>query len=150
MSDVSRLYLDDLHADQSFRSAEHKMDADQIIAFARQFDPQPFHLDEVAAKDSFFQGLAASGWHPASITMRLINSSVPLGGGIIGLGGQIEWPRPTRPHDTLHVVVRILDVVASRSKPDRGMVQVECLTLNQHEEVCQKMTTKLMVMRRPG
>ncbi|SHH07601.1 MaoC family dehydratase [Pollutimonas bauzanensis] len=148
MTQHDPLFLDDLAVGAEYRSAEQQLDVEQIFDFARQFDPQPFHLDEEAAKDSLFQGLAASGWHTAAITMKLLVSSFPLGNGVIGAGGEIEWPRPTRPGDTLHVVSKILDIVPSRSKPDRGMVTLECRTVNQHGDTCQRLVAKLVVMRK--
>ncbi|CAM5182690.1 Acyl dehydratase OS=Castellaniella defragrans OX=75697 GN=HNR28_003330 PE=4 SV=1 [Castellaniella defragrans] len=150
MTGDAPLFLEDLVVGEEFRSREHLLDAAQIHDFACRFDPQPFHVDDEAAKDSFFQGLAASGWHTAALTMKLLVSSVPLGCGIIGAGGEIGWPRPTRPGDTLKVVSKILEIAPSRSKPDRGIVTVECLTLNQRDEVCQRMVTRLLVMRRPA
>lgn len=150
MSVGNAIYLDDLHVDQTFSSGEFPLDAQQIIDFARQFDPQPFHLDDAAARGTFFQGLAASGWHTAAITMRLLTECLPIGSGVIGAGGDIQWPRPTRPDDVLHVVCKILEIQPSKSKPDRAMVTTECLTLNQHDEVCQRMVSKLLVMRRPS
>ncbi len=143
-----RLYLEDLQVGQEFLSAEHPLDAAQIVAYARQFDPQPFHLDEEAAQDSFFQGLAASGWHTMSITMKLIVQSMPFAKGIIGAGGEITWPRPTRPDDILRVRSTIREIRPSRSRPDRGMVQAHCLTLNQADEVLQELTTSLLAFRR--
>lgn len=142
------LYLDDLELGQEFLSGEHALDADQILAYARQFDPQPFHLDPEAAKDSFFQGLAASGWHTMSITMKLLVQSLPFAEGVIGAGGQIAWPRPTRPGDVLRVKSEILKIRPSRSRPDRGMVQVRSTTLNQRGEVLQELTAELLVFRR--
>jgi|HubBroStandDraft_3_1064219.scaffolds.fasta_scaffold229986_2 acyl dehydratase len=104
----SRLYLEDLAAGRRFTSATHAIDAAQIKAFAGQFDPQPFHLDDETAKGTLFAGLAASGWHTAAITMRLlVESGLPLAGGIIGAGGEINWPKPTRPGDVLRVVSEI-------------------------------------------
>lgn len=150
MSKSDPVFLDDLVVGTEYRSTEHVLDAQQIIDFARQFDPQPFHLDAEAAKDTLFQGLAASGWHTAAITMKLLVENLPLGNGIVGAGGEAQWPRPTRPGDTLHVVSKILDTAPARSKPDRGMVTVECLTLNQNDEVCQRLVTRLVVFRRPG
>src|ERR1044071_2051387 len=91
------LYLDDLHIGQRFISGTHLIDEAQIKAFAHQFDPQPFHLDAEAAKETFFAGLAASGWHTAAISMRLVVESVPITGGIVGAGGELTWPAPTRP-----------------------------------------------------
>jgi acyl dehydratase len=145
------LYLEDLSPGDRFTSGEHALDAAQIIEFGQRFDPQPFHLDEQAAKSSFFQGLAASGWHTASITMRLmVQSGLPLADGVIGSGGEIQWPRPTRPGDVLHVESEVLEVTPSRSRPERGMVVVRSETRNQHGEVLQRLTTQLVVSRRPA
>lgn len=145
-----RLYLEDLNVGQEFLSAGHALDARQIIDFATQFDPQPFHLDPEAARDTFFQGLAASGWHTMSLTMKLLVASMPFAQGIIGAGGEIAWPQPTRPDDFLRVRSTILDIMPSRSRPDRGIVQVQSLTLNQHENVLQDFKAKLLVFRRPA
>ena len=145
------LYLEDLSPGDRFTSGEHALDAAQIVEFAQRFDPQPFHLDEEAAKGTFFQGLAASGWHTASITMRLLTQSgLPLADGVIGSGGEIQWPRPTRPGDVLHVESEVLEVTPSRSRPERGMVVVRSETRNQHGEVLQRLTTRLVVSRRPA
>src|SRR4051812_10351820 len=138
-----RLYLDDLAVGQRFASGPQALDAAQIKAFAEAFDPQPFHLDEVAAASSLFGGLAASGWHTAAITMRLLVGSVPLA------GGEIAWPRPTRPGDVLTVVSEVLEVTPSRSRPDRGMVTLRSETRNQRGEVVQTLTARLVVPRRP-
>lgn len=142
------VFLDDLVVGTEYHSREHQLDVQQIVSFARQFDPQSFHLDADEARNTFFQGLAASGWHTAAITMKLLVSSVPFGGGIIGAGGEITWPQPTRPGDVLRVVSKIIDIRPSRSRPERGMVTLECLTLNQRDEVCQRLAPKLVVMRR--
>src|SRR5262245_56580601 len=115
-----RLYLEDLHVGQRFASGTHALDTDQIKAFAREFDPQPFHLDDGAAQATLFGGLAASGWHTAAITMRLlVETGLPLMGGIIGSGGEVTWPKPTRPGDVLRVVSEIAEIVPLRSRPDR-------------------------------
>ncbi|MGA7490819.1 MAG: MaoC family dehydratase [Xanthobacteraceae bacterium] len=144
-----RLYLEDLEVGQRFSSGTHVVDERQIKAFAAQFDPQPFHLDDAAAQSTLFGGLAASGWHTAAITMRLlVETGLPLMGGIIGAGGEISWPRPTRPGDVLRVVSEIEDVTPSRSRPDRGMVRVRSETRNQREEVVQVLIAKLVVPRR--
>ncbi|MFH5774384.1 MaoC family dehydratase [Paracoccus sp. NGMCC 1.201697] len=150
MSSVSsdKIYLDNLAVGLEFHSGEQPVEADQIIAFASQFDPQPFHLDAEAAKGTFFQGLVASGWHTMAITMKLIVESVPFADGIIGAGGEISWPRPTRPGDTLYVRSSVLEITPSRSKPDRAIVTVECLTFGQDDEVRQKFTTKLVAFRK--
>ncbi len=146
----SKLYLDDLAVGSRFSSAEHALDEQQIKAFATQFDPQPFHLDDDAAKGTLFHGLAASGWHTAALTMRLlVTSGMPLADGIIGAGGEINWPNPTRPSDVLHVDSEIMAVVPSRSRPDRGIVTVKNETRNQHGDVVQLLIAKLVVSRRP-
>jgi acyl dehydratase len=148
-SGVSARYLDDLQVGDRFTSAEHALDEAQIKAFATEFDPQPFHLDPEAAKASLFGGLAASGWHTAAITMRLlVGGGLPLAGGIIGAGGEISWPQPTRPGDVLHVETEVLSVTPSRSRPERGMVTVRSETRNQHRDVLQLSVTKLVVPRR--
>ena len=145
------LYLDDLQPGQRFSSARHRVDEGQIKAFAAQFDPQPFHLDEAAARASLFGGLAASGWHTAAITMRLlVGGGAPIAGGILGAGGEISWPRPTRPGDVLQVDSEILEVTPSRSRPERGMVTIRSETRNQHGEVVQILIARLVVPRRPG
>jgi acyl dehydratase len=144
-----RYYLDDLHVGQRFTSASHEIDAAQIKAYAREFDPQPFHLDDEAAKATLFGGLAASGWHTAAISMRLmVETGLPLAGGILGAGGEISWPKPTRPGDILHVVSEIEDITPSRSRPDRGMVRVRNETRNQRGEIVQVLIAKLIVPRR--
>ena len=144
-------YLDDLKVGQRFVSGAHELDAAQIKAFAAEFDPQRFHLDEEAAKNSFFGGLVASGWHTASITMKLlVEGGAPLAGGVIGAGGELVWPRPTRPGDRLHVESEIIEITPSRSRPERGTVTVRSETLNQRGEIVQAMTAKLVVQRRPA
>ncbi len=146
---AQRLYLEELRVGQRFTSGTHAVDAAQIKAFAAQFDPQPFHLDDDAAKGTLFVGLAASGWHTAAITMRLlVNSGLPIAGGIIGSGGEVAWPKPTRPGDILHVVSEIEEVTPSRSRPNRGMVRVRSETRNQRDEVVQVLTSRLVVPRR--
>jgi acyl dehydratase len=143
------LYLDDFHVGKRFDSATHLIDTAQIKDFARQFDPQPFHLDEEAAKHTLFGGLVASGWHTAAVTMRLlVESGMPVAGGLIGLGGEMSWPRPTRPGDVLRVVSEIKEVTPSRSRPDRGTVRLRSETRNQRDEVVQILDAKLLVPRR--
>ena len=149
MADFARLFLDDLHVGQRFVSPSHALSADEIKAFAEQYDPQPFHLDEEAAKDTFFAGLAASGWHVAAITMKLlVAGGAPIAGGVIGAGGEIAWPRPTRPGDVLHVESEVVEITPSRSRPNRGMVTMRNETRNQRGETAQVFTAKLVVHRR--
>ncbi len=143
------LYLEDLHVGQRFTSGSYHIDEDRMKAFAAEFDPQPFHLDEAAAKKSIFRGLAASGWHTAAATMRLlVTGGLQFANGIVGLGGEVSWPKPTRPGDTLRVESEILEIIPSRSKPDRGVVIVRSVTLNQNGEQVQLLTAKLLVFRR--
>src|SRR5262249_28666553 len=143
---ANRLYLEDFHVGQRFVSATHAMETEGIKAFARQFDPQPFHLDEEAARQSLFGGLVASGWHTAAISMRLqVESGLPIAGGMIGIGGEMSWPRPTRPGDILKVVSEVEEVMPSRSRPDRGTIRVRSETRNQRDEVVQILTARLLV-----
>jgi len=145
------LYLEDLHVGQHFNSGQYHMEAERMKAFAAEFDPQPFHVDEAAAEHTILRGLAASGWHTAAATMRLLmTGGLPIAGGLIGLSAEMAWPQPTRPGDTLRVESEILEIVPSRSKPDRAVVTVRCITLNQKGEKVQVMTTKIMVFRRPS
>lgn len=143
-------YLEDFEVGQSFESGEHVITADEIIAFATQFDPQPFHTDPVAAVDTFFGGLAASGWHTAALSMRLMVESVPIGSGLIGAGGELLWPRPVRPGDTLTVETEVLSITPSRSRPGRASVAIRALTRNQHGETVQSFSPKLVVLGREG
>jgi acyl dehydratase len=146
-----KLYLNDLHVGQRFTTGSYRMDEARMKAFAAEFDPQPFHLDDAAARDSVFHGLAASGWHTAAATMRLlVNGEMRIAGGLIGLGGDIAWPRPTRPGDTLRVESEILEIVPSRSKPNQGIVKVRSTTFNQNGEELQIFTAKLLVFKRPA
>jgi acyl dehydratase len=147
---VDKLYLEDLNVGQRFESRSHTVDAEAIKAFARSFDPQPFHLDEKAAKNTIFGGLAASGWHTAAMTMQLIVESVPLAGGVIGSGGELSWPRPTRPGDRLRVVTEVLSITPSASKPDRGVVAMRSTTLNHKDEPVQVFSPRVVVTRRGG
>ena len=125
MTTAGYLYLEDLEVGQRFTSGTYLMEASAIKAFAAEFDPQPFHLDEAAARASIFGGLVASGWHTGAVTMRLLTTgALPFASGMIGLGGEIAWPRPTRPGDTLRVESEILQITPSRSKPNQGIVTV--------------------------
>jgi acyl dehydratase len=148
IGDKDLLYLDDLQVGQRFTSKTHLVDEAQIKAFARQFDPQPFHLDENAAKDSLFSGLVASGWHTAAMTMRLLVEGLPLAGGVFGAGVELSWPRPTRPGDVLRVESEVQEIIPSRSRPDRGVVLMRIVTHNQRDEVVQIFVAKLVVPRR--
>jgi acyl dehydratase len=144
------LYLEDVFVGQRFVTASHCVTEAEIRVFADAYDPQAFHLDAVAAKESFFGGLTASGWHTAAITMRLqVEGGPPLAGGMIGAGGELSWPKPVRPGDTLHVESEIVAVTPSRSKPERGLITLRSETKNQAGEVVQLLTVKLLIWRRP-
>jgi acyl dehydratase len=143
------LYLEDLQIGQRFVSDSYKVEAAEIKEFARKYDPQPFHLDENTARDTFFGGLVASGWHTAAIAMRLMaTSGPPLADGAIGTGGDLSWPRPTRPGDVLTVHCEVKEIIPSRSRPERGTVVVRMETRNQKDEAVQIFTGKLIVPRR--
>ena len=142
------LYLDDLAVGDVFNSGSVSLDTKQIIDFGQQFDPQPFHTDPEAAKDTFFEGLAASGWHTVALTMRMLVQSLPLSTGVIGAGAWLAWPQATRPGDELSVESTIKSITPSRSKPDRGVVEVESVTSNQRGEVVQRLTSKLVVFKK--
>jgi acyl dehydratase len=144
------LHFDDLRVGDTFSSNTHEVTVADIRRFAAEFDPQPFHLYDAAARESMFEGLAASGWHTAALTMRLLVDGGPrLVNGILGAGGEIEWKVPTRPGDVLHVDSEVLELIPSRSRPDRGVAVLRSRTLNQRGEVVQQLTAKLMVARRP-
>lgn len=144
------MYLEDVHVGQRFSSESYKLTSSQIIRFANQFDPQPFHMDEQAAKETFFNGLAASGWHTAAITMRLLVDSVAhrFAGGLIGKGGEISWARPTRAEDTLHVESEVLEVAYSPAHEDWGTVKVRNQTVNQEDKVVQTFVAQIIVPRK--
>jgi len=144
-------YLEDLSPGQIFNTGHKRVDKEEILAFARQFDPQPFHTDEAAARNSPFQGLAASGWHTAAMTMRLmLDGEFKPAGGILGVGfDDLSWPRPVRPGDELHAKSEVLEVRPSKSRPDRGTIKVRTTTFNQNDEPVMIFTGNLLVPRRP-
>lgn len=146
--DKTMLYLDDLYEGQTFVSGEHALDENQIISFAQTYDPQRFHLSNEGAKDSMFGTLAASGWHTAAITMKLLVDSIPIADGVIGAGGEITWPAPTRPDDILHTESTILEIRPSRSKPNQAIVMMESRTLNQRGDLRQRFLCKLVAFRK--
>ena len=143
-------YLEDFTVGQTFGSGRARIDAARIKAFASEFDPQSFHLDEEAARTSIFQGLAASGWHTAALTMRLlVESELRPAGGLIGAGfDEFRWPRPVRPGDELRVESEVLEVRPSKSRPGQGLVKVRMTTLNQNGEAVQILIANIVVPRR--
>ena len=148
---MTERYLDDFAVGQTFGSGRLRIDAERIKSFAAEFDPQPFHLDEEAARNGLFRGLAASGWHTAALTMRLlVESELKPAGGIVGAGfDELRWPRPVRPGDELRVESEVLEVRPSKSRPEQGMIKVRTTTLNQNGEAVQISVGNLVVPRRP-
>ena len=145
-------FLDDLHPGQRFGSASAPLTVADIKQFAAAYDPQPFHLDEAAAQASLFKGLAASGWHTAALSMRLlVDSEFKPAGGVIGAGLEmLQWPSPVRPGDTLSVETEVLEVRPSRSRPTQGMVKIRATTFNQQRETVQIFIANLVVQRKPA
>jgi acyl dehydratase len=148
---VTELYLEDLQVGDRFGSETIEVTQESIFEFARQFDPQPFHLDVAAAERSIFQELTASGWHTAAMSMRLfVTGEFKPVDGSIGLAvDELRWPQPVRPGDILKVETEILDVRKSRSKPDRGIIRIRNITTNQRGEIVQTFLAFVMVRRRP-
>jgi acyl dehydratase len=147
---TGKYFLEDFAVGQVFDTGKLQVDTDQIKSFAKQFDPQPYHLDEDAALKSPFRGLAASGWHTAALTMRLlVDGDFKPAGGILGVGFDgLSWPKPVRPGDELHAKSEILEVRPSKSRPDRGTIRVRTTTYNQNDETVQEFTGNLLVPRR--
>lgn len=149
---VVKLYLDDLTPGRIFHAGPITVTEEEVVEFARRFDPQPFHTDALAGSaHPLFQGLAASGWHTAALTMRLVVQAMgDLVGGVIGAGGELQWPRPTRPGDEIRVEIEVLEMTPSRSRPDRGSAQLRIRTLNHAGEEVQIFTPRIVAPRRPS
>lgn len=146
------LFFEDLVIDKAYSSEEVAITAEDITAFARQFDPQPFHTDPEAARDSVFGELVASGWHTAAITMRLrVTGKLQLAGGWIGLGVEsLKWPKPVRPGDTLRAEMSVIEKRESKSNPQKGIIRLRTATFNQRGELVCETVTAQMVERRDG
>ncbi|MEG2358428.1 MaoC family dehydratase [Acinetobacter sp.] len=143
------LYLEDIKVGDRFVSREYEMKLEEIKQFAQAYDPQEFHLDEDKAEDHpIFQGIAASGWHTAAVTMRLWTECFPIAKGLIGAESSLRWPRPTRPGDRLHVQVEIDSITPSKSRNDRALVSYVTQALNQHGDVLFISTTKIIVFKK--
>ena len=149
---MSEKYLEDYAVGQVYASGALTVDEARIKTFAAEFDPQPFHLDGEAAQRSIFGGLAASGWHTAALTMRLlVESEFRPAGGMVGAGvDELRWPLPVRPGDQLHVESEVVDVRPSKSRPHQGVVKLRATTSNQHGEAVQVFVATLIVPRRPA
>jgi acyl dehydratase len=148
---MTERYLEDYAVGQTYGSGCLRVDEARVKTFAAEFDPQPFHLDDKAAHGTIFGALAASGWHTAAMTMRLlVEGDLKPAGGIIGLGfDEFRWPKPVRPGDELRVESEILEVRPSKSRPDQGLIKVRTTTLNQNNEPVQITVGNLLVPRRP-
>jgi acyl dehydratase len=145
-------YLEDFVVGQVFGSGRLVVDEERIKSFAAEFDPQPFHLNEESARHTIFRGLAASGWHTAAMTMRLlVDSEIKPAGGIVGAGfDEFRWPRPVRPGDELRLESEVLEVRPSKSRPEQGWIKVRTITLNQDADAVQILIANLVVPRRPA
>ena len=143
-------YFEDLKVGDKFNTAEHEMTEEEVVAFGRKFDPQPFHIDPVAAGGTFFGRLVASGWHTAAVSMRLmVQGEMALDGGVIGQGMEsLRWPRPVLPGDRLRVETEIEELRPVPARPERGLIRLRCRTYNQHGKIVQDMTATLLVARR--
>src|SRR5260370_42323462 len=150
MNQLNERYLEDFAVGQTFGPGRLRIDKERVLAFAAEFDPQPFHLDEAAARRSIFGGLAASGWHTAAVTMRLmIETELKPAGGIIGAGlDECRWPRPVRPGDELRVECEVTEVRPSKSRPEQGLIKLRTTTLNQDDEPVLVHVVNLLVLRR--
>jgi acyl dehydratase len=142
------LYFEDLSAGMTFTAGPIKISEAEIIAFAKEYDPQAFHTDPVRAENTVFKGLAASGWQTMGLTMRMIVEAVPLAGGVIGFGGEISWPRATRPGDELSIECEIIEITPSRSKPNQAVATIRTVTRNQNGETVQVFTSKNLIFKR--
>src|ERR1700736_1912584 len=146
---MSERYFEDVKVGDRFKSSTYTVTEESIISFAREFDPQSFHLDPAKAEQTIFEGLIASGWHTASITMRLFVQTLSFAEGAIGLGvDELRWPNPVRPGDVLEVETEIIDLRESRSKPDHGIIRLRNVTSNQRGEIVQTMLASAMVPKR--
>jgi acyl dehydratase len=140
------LYFDNFAIGARFVAGPLEVTAEEIKAFACRFDPQPFHTDEAAAEDSFFHGLAASGWHTAAMTMRMMVQALPVAGGLIGAGvDEIRWPRATRPGDVLRIESEAIEARLMKSRENTGLVKIRTTTFNQKDEVVQVVQPNIVV-----
>jgi acyl dehydratase len=150
---MSGLYFEDYAVGQTFKpSGRVRVEKDEIIAFAKKYDPQTFHLDDEAGRQSIFGGLVASGWHTAALTMGLVSGSeYRAAGGTVGLGfDNLRWPIPVFPGDELRIETEVLETRPSKSRPDRGLLKMRTRTYNQNGEMVQELIGNAMVPRRPA
>ena len=135
---------EDLKVGMRFESRTLAVTPEDVEAFARKFDPQPFHIDPIAAQATFFKGLVASGWHTSALTMRLVVESLPILGGVVGGGvDELRWPNALRPGDTIRLVSEVIEMRTLKSRADVGLVKFRVTTLNQRGEAVQSMVPNL-------
>lgn len=148
---MARRYLEDLVVGESWDYPPRTVSREEILAFAREFDPQPFHVDEAAARRSHFGGLVASGWHTAALCHRMVIDGLPAEAESLGSPGvdELRWLRPVRPGDTLHLRVECMETIPSRSKPDRGMARFRYDLRNQDGDTVMTLIGLAMFGRRP-
>ena len=147
------LYFEDFYVGQKFNSiGQAKVTAEEIKEFGRKYDPQPFHLDEAAGENSFFKGLAASGWLTAAIVMRLRVQSITVAGGMIGAGvEEMRWTQAVRPNDVLRTEAEILSVRHSERRPTFGVVRSRTLVFNQRDEIVMRSVVSFLApLRKPA
>ncbi len=149
MDQLNERYLEDFAVGQMFGSGRLRIDGERALAFAAEFDPQPFHLDEAVARRSIFGGMTASGWHTAAVTMRLlVETEFKPAGGIIGAGfDECRWTRPVRPGDELRIECEVIEVRPSRSRPQQGMIKLRITTMNQNDDPVLVQVANLVVPR---
>jgi acyl dehydratase len=152
LSAIKQRYFEDIAVAERFASERFEVTETAMKQFASEFDPQPFHLDDAVAAASDFAGMAASGWYTAAVAMRLfVTGELQFAGGAIGLGvEELRWPNPVRAGDRLQLETEILEVRASRSKPNRGIVRLRNVATNQRGEIVLSLIANAMVQRRPA
>lgn len=145
-------YLEDFAPGMSFEFGDRLVTAEEIVAFATQYDPQPFHLDDAAGKATPFGGLVASGWQTAGFMMRMLVDNMLSPQTSLGSPGldQLRWLKPVRPGDRLRVRIHILEVKPSQSRPEMGTIRQSTEVLNHKNEVVMSMFNIGMVRRRPN
>lgn len=150
MTQNNYIYLEDLSIGQTFTAGPYKVTQEEIIAFARQYDPQDFHTDPVKAKDTFFGELVASGWHTAALTMRMMAEATPkMEGGMVGRSiEKMSWPRAVKPGDEISLTIEVLDFRPSGSNPKRGIVRTRNTVRNQKGEPVLEMEVVMFIPRR--
>ena len=152
MNEYDLRHFEDCVPGTSYDCGSFSFDQAEIIDFAKRFDPQPFHVDPVAAADGPFGGLVASGWHTTAVVMRLlVENYLPPGGSLGGPGVEdIRWPNPVRPGDTVRVRATVMEARKSQSRPDRGIVKTMAEAVNQDGQTVMWVTAVNFIAARPA